>query len=185
MEERAQVTRRGQLESSDEKFGIDHQRAGPVALPHPGVQRRLPLGGRGTVVISHSDPGLCARMASELSTDGYAVHTTKDGIQLLERLSEDMREAKAEEPTLVIAEIDLPGRKGIDILADLRYAGWSVPFVLTTREHDSKLAKEAMKLGMVAVFEEPFEMEDLRTAVPFLMERKEYSLGGTRADAHK
>jgi two-component system, response regulator, stage 0 sporulation protein F len=173
MEERAQSPRRKPLEALEEDLGIDHPRTGATALPHPWVHRRLPLGGRGTVIISHSDAALCARMAAELSTDGYRVHTTGDGIQLLERLSEEMLGARAQEPTLIIAEIDLPGRKGIDILADLRYAGWAVPFVLTTRKQDSKLVKDAVKLGMVAVFEEPFEMEDLRTAVPFLMERKE------------
>ncbi len=175
MEERAQVTRRGQLEALEDNLGSEPPRTGANALPHPGVHRRLPLGGRGTVVVSHSDPVLCAQMAAELAMDGYSVHTTRDGIQLLERLSEDLLGARLQEPTLIIAEIDLPGRKGIDILADLRYAGWAVPFVLTTREHDSKLVKDAMKLGMVAVFEEPFEMEDLRTAVPFLMERKDLS----------
>jgi len=70
-----------------------------------------------------------------------------------------------EQPVMIIADINLPGRKGIDLLADLRNSNWKIPFILFAQENEKELAFEARKMGNVLVFESQFDIDDFRTAV--------------------
>ena len=74
-------------------------------------------------------------------------------------------------PDLVVADICAPGRKGIDILADLRYAGWSTPFILLDPKNRRRLAQDARRIGGAYVFNVPFEPEDFLVAVSYLTRR--------------
>lgn len=111
-------------------------------------------------------------IAAQLRWDGCNVLEASDGIELLEHIADSLlREHRPRRPDLIIAEVNLSGRRGIDMLADLRLEGWDTPFVLTATDQDHALADEAMRLGPVFVFGVPFDVDDLRTAVVLLLSR--------------
>jgi CheY-like chemotaxis protein len=120
---------------------------------------------RTDVVIAHSDPGIRTLLAAVLKKDGYCVFKVTDGIELLEWLADRLLDDKAPGmPDIIVAEINLPGRRGIDILADLRGSGLSTPFIFTVRPEDDAMTANARRLGSVAMFQTPFDIDDFRTS---------------------
>lgn len=141
---------------------------GPGSMRQHGLMEALGVAAhqyRSEVVIAHSDPGVRSLLAAVLKKDGYGVFRVADGIELLEWLADRLLEDETlGMPDIIVAEIDLPGRRGIDILADLRGSGWSTPFIFTAGPEDHAMVVNAERLGPVAVFEAPFEIDDFRTS---------------------
>ena len=135
--------------------------AGYQIVPSIVAQAGLP-----EVVVAHSDPGVRSLLAAVLRKDGYRAFTVTDGIELLEWLADRLLDDDCPGmPDIVVAEIGLPGRRGVDILADLRYSGLSPPFIFTARPKDQDLIDNANRLGLASVFLAPFEIDDFRTSV--------------------
>jgi DNA-binding response OmpR family regulator len=140
-----------------------------VVNPDVETQRSLEKKTAPTVLLAYPYSELRCIAASALRRDGFKVHVVNDGTNVLDWLAEAIiGNSDLVKPNLIIADISLPGRKGIDLLADLRYAGWTTPFILLAKAGESRLVSEAQKLGKVAVFESPFDLDDFRTAVSVL-----------------
>ena len=66
---------------------------------------------------------------------------------------------------IVISDVRMPGLTGLDVLAILRCANWATPVILITAFGDEATHAEGRELGAVAVFDKPFNVEQLRAAV--------------------
>ena len=133
-----------------------------------GRSASTPQGAR--VLLGLSDGELRDELAVRLERDGHVVATAADGVELLERLADRvLEEPDRPWPDIVVADADLPGRAGIDLLADLRAVGWPTPFVLTARPGDPALVDAESRYDGLAIFEEPFEVPDILTAVAVLL----------------
>jgi DNA-binding response OmpR family regulator len=104
-------------------------------------------------------------VASALREDGYEVIEARDGWQLLQYLATHARAVDDNPIDLVISDIRMPGKTGLDILAGLRWADPSTPFILITGFGDMQTHMEARRLGASAVFDKPFDLEHLRSVV--------------------
>lgn len=76
-----------------------------------------------------------------------------------------MRNAPDEAPDVIIMDIRMPSRTGLEVLADLRKYDCHVPVVLITAFGARDVHEKARQLGAVAVFDKPFDVDDLRTAL--------------------
>ncbi len=124
------------------------------------------------LLIAHTDPQLRSQLASQFGHNGWVVHQFEDGNQLLDWLSEDLLfHGEPGNSDLIVADMRLPGRNGHELLADLRSAGWSIPFILTSGKRSQYPADEIRKYPRALVFEAPFEIYDLVTASYYLLER--------------
>jgi DNA-binding response OmpR family regulator len=143
----------------------------------PPLNVYLPFGVRftATVALGIEDPFVREDLAMILVKDGFRVLAFDNGLDMLEYFG-DILLLGVEEvlPDLVVVEAGLQGRKGLDLLADLRYGGWYTPFVLITSGDEGKLFEEARKLGVAApnvtVLEAPYEIDTLRASIFFLLE---------------
>ena len=103
-------------------------------------------------------------IAAVLRKDGYEVDELSDGLELLAAI-----EAVGKQPeqsiAMIISDIRMPGLTGLDLLAILRCASWSTPVILITAFGDDLTHDQAYELGATAVFDKPFEMDELRAAV--------------------
>ena len=59
----------------------------------------------------------------------------------------------------------MPGLGGLDVLAILRCADWNTPVILITAFGDEATHAEGRDLGALAVFDKPFGVDLLRSAV--------------------
>lgn len=115
------------------------------------------------VLVADDDPDTREALADALRQDGYEVIEAQNGWELLQHLA-----IPGERPTpvdLVISDVRMPGKNGLDILAGLRWANGETPFILITGFGDSQMHAEARRLGATALLSKPFELDQLRTVV--------------------
>jgi len=65
----------------------------------------------------------------------------------------------------VVADLRLPGRTGIELQAELRARGASLPFIIITAHGDVPTARTAFQAAAVDFLEKPFDHAQLRTAI--------------------
>jgi DNA-binding NtrC family response regulator len=118
---------------------------------------------RGRVLVAEDDAE-CRRLVSTvLSHDGYDVLEVVDGSTMFEYLAACGR--GTEFPDVIVADICMPGRSGLDVLSHLRELGIAAPVVLMTAFPDHCTEANAVQLGAVTLVEKPFEIDDLRMIV--------------------
>jgi DNA-binding response OmpR family regulator len=115
------------------------------------------------ILIAEDDIEMRRMLGAFLRRDGYSVELVSTGIELQERL--ELLARAASPPDLVIADIQMPGLTGLHVLAWTRRYLPRVPFILITAFGDARTHDRARNLGAAAVFDKPFEMDDLRSHV--------------------
>jgi two-component system, response regulator, stage 0 sporulation protein F len=120
---------------------------------------------RPRVVVGDDDAELRAVLAMVLSDDGYAVAEAADGTSLVDLLLRD----DAAEADAVVMDVRMPGYSGLEVLEKLRLAGRRVPVILVTA-CGREIEPRAQRLGARAIFRKPFDLDDLRTALAYIVE---------------
>ena len=113
------------------------------------------------VLLAEDDADLRAMLTEILEADGFEVTAAPDGRTMLIRLSAVSR-GELPRPELILMDLRMPGRSGLELLAALTLAGWDVPVVLMTAFADDGIRTYARELGAVAVIEKPFDLDALR-----------------------
>jgi len=65
----------------------------------------------------------------------------------------------------VITDLQMPGATGLQALAGIQALPHLVPVILITAHGSDIVHREAYARGVAAVFDKPFELDDLRTAL--------------------
>ncbi len=117
------------------------------------------------VLVADDDDEVRDLVSETLRDDGYEVHEATDGLALLELIgSMLLGEPTAQPFELIISDVRLPGGvSGLDMLAGIRRADWSLPVLLVTGYGDAAVYEEAARLG-AWVLDKPLDLDDLRTA---------------------
>lgn len=68
-------------------------------------------------------------------------------------------------PQLVLLDVRLPGRSGLQLLAELKKVHPEMPVILVTAYGDVREAVEAMKIGAVDYLLKPVDLDELETAI--------------------
>ncbi|GGL65027.1 response regulator transcription factor [Wenxinia marina] len=116
------------------------------------------------VLVIEDEPNITEAISFILSRDGWTVHTHADGASAADRV-------RRAPPDLVILDIMLPGRSGLDILRDLRASPETaaVPVMMLTARGQSRDRDLALSLGADRFMTKPFSnaevLENVRTLV--------------------
>lgn len=113
-------------------------------------------------LVAEDDDELRRLLVNSLRAEGFEVTEARDGSELLEHLGSLLSERAQPLLDLVVTDVRMPGFNGLNILAGLRREAWATPVILITAFGDPKLHAEARRLGALAVFDKPFDMNDLR-----------------------
>jgi DNA-binding NtrC family response regulator len=104
-------------------------------------------------------------MARTLRRNGFEVIETRNGTETLERLAH----ALIHEPQiwfdLVISDVRMPGYDGLNILASIKQLPTYVPVILITAFGTSAVHAAAARLGVFAMIDKPFDLDDLMIVV--------------------
>jgi CheY-like chemotaxis protein len=123
---------------------------------------------RGHVLLAEDDPDLRALFARALRDAGFEVHTAADGQEVLAVLAEAAREHAAM-PEVIVMDVRMPRKSGLDALRDIRTMGWPQPVVLVTGYGDPTLHAMASELGAAVILDKPVDREDLVAVVELLI----------------
>jgi CheY-like chemotaxis protein len=116
------------------------------------------------VLVAEDDGELRSLIAASLRCEGFPVLEAGSGLELLDVLGSTLVQG-APPPDLIVSDVHMPGTSGLQVLGGLRRAGWGLPVILITAFGDAALHDEAHRLGASAVFDKPFDLDDLTTAV--------------------
>lgn len=115
------------------------------------------------ILLAEDDDDMRELLSFELRRDGHDVIEASDGAEALACLNV-LRRIPEELPNVVILDVRMPRRSGLEVARALLAVGWPVPIILVTAFGDRRLHDEAWSLG-VTIFDKPFDMDDLRTAL--------------------
>jgi CheY-like chemotaxis protein len=117
------------------------------------------------ILLAEDNPEMRHVLARALRARGYEALELKDGKELFDRIAGHMLIKGYVEPDLIISDIRMPGRSGLEILAALRNLDWAMPVILITAFGDEETHAEAKRLGAALILDKPFDIDDLLAAV--------------------
>jgi FixJ family two-component response regulator len=111
-----------------------------------------------TVYIVDDDASVRDSLALMLGLSGYSTALFADAEAFLAAW-------RPQWSGCVVADLRLPGRTGIELQAELRARGSSLPFIIITAHGDVPTARTAFQAAAVDFLEKPFDHAQLRTAI--------------------
>jgi len=94
------------------------------------------------------------------------VECLESGDQAIERL------ASGQSPSMILLDVMLPGKDGIEVLSNLKTVYPSLPIIILSGIGQIKTVVEAMKMGASDYLTKPFEEEALELAIENVLEKQ-------------
>jgi DNA-binding NtrC family response regulator len=110
---------------------------------------------------------VCLLDDDELITSTLSRSLKKEGYEVLAETSPDniVPKIKSWLPDVLLLDINLPGRSGIEILQELKNSAIGTEVIMLTAYDAADLAVKAMKLGAADYLTKPFDMDELKIVV--------------------
>ena len=131
---------------------------------------------RRRILVVEDEPALALTLSDRLRKEGHEVAVATDGDAAFET-------ARASAFDLVMLDVALPGRSGLDVCRDLRREGVDTPILMLTARADLTDKVVGLKLGADDYLTKPFEMMELLARVEALLRRSGRALAGPGAYA--
>lgn len=110
------------------------------------------------ILLAEDNRDMRSLLASALEVEGYEVTQCSDGDQLVDRIVTPSPEIDFD---LIISDVRMPGHSGLELLDAGRQLRGFPPMILITAFGSEALHERARHLGAVAVFDKPFDIDDL------------------------
>jgi DNA-binding response OmpR family regulator len=135
------------------------------------------------VLVVEDEAALARGLSDHFRDEGYDVQVVSRGDQALAAVH-------ALDPALVVLDILLPGRSGLDVLREIRASGNRVPVLMLTAKAEVVDRVVGLELGADDYLPKPFALRELlarvrallRRAVPPVREPVEVTVGRVRFD---
>ncbi|MFZ0075070.1 response regulator [Exiguobacterium sp. RIT452] len=113
---------------------------------------------KGRLLIAEDEPGIRNLLAQLFRAQGYTTDVAVDGLETIERLKEA-------DYDLLLMDVNMPGRTGLEVLRHQDEVGRRVRTILMTALGEKEAMEEAKRLGVVAFFGKPFDIFELKKEV--------------------
>ena len=117
------------------------------------------------LLIVEDDPALCAYLAAALGAEGYAVRRAQDRAGALSAF------ATPPSPEIVLLDLGLPRKSGLDLLASLRRKGVALPVLVITARDSVADRVKGLDAGADDYLVKPFDLDELSARIRALMRR--------------
>ena len=116
------------------------------------------------ILLVEDEPGLAMTLADLLSAEGYLVEAVRDGLSGLAK-------AGSEPFDLLILDVMLPGKNGLEVCRELRQQGNDVAILMLTAKTQLVDRVVGLKLGADDYVTKPFEPAELLARIEALLRR--------------
>ena len=114
------------------------------------------------ILLAEDDKEMRSLLALMLRKEGYQVCECMDGLSLLDMLSSFfLPDEEHENFDLIISDIRMPGVTGMEILMGANELDDFPPIILITAFGDKETHVQAERLGAVALFDKPFDIDEM------------------------
>jgi len=115
--------------------------------------------------IIEDDELIVLTLSRALEREGYEIMSDVT-------TSDIMNKVRAWFPDVVLLDVNLPGRNGIDILQEIRESGLPAKVIMLTADDTAETAVRAMKLGAADYLTKPFNIEEVKIVISNVIESK-------------
>ena len=116
------------------------------------------------ILIVEDEQELCLTLGDRLRSEGYDVECAFDGKAGMDKIRESPFD-------LVILDLMLPVRSGLDLCVDIRRSGFTTPILILTALGQSVEKVAGLKLGADDYVTKPFDTPELMARVEALLRR--------------
>jgi two-component system alkaline phosphatase synthesis response regulator PhoP len=116
------------------------------------------------ILVIEDELELCMALEDRLRSEGYRVQFAHDGITGLDKATQGAFD-------LIILDIMLPLRSGLDVCADIRRRGLNTPILLLTARSQTIEKVVGLKMGADDYVTKPFDTHELMARVEVLLRR--------------
>lgn len=131
--------------------------------------KTVSLKGRRVLVVE-DDPSIAIGLRINLESEGYEVHVAEDGERGLEL-------ARSLAPDLVVLDVMLPKRNGLELLHELRAEGRTFPIIILSAKSAEMDKVAGLELGAEDYVAKPFSLAELLARVRGALRRGVISAG--------
>ncbi|MFN7992623.1 MAG: response regulator transcription factor [Bryobacteraceae bacterium] len=128
------------------------------------------------ILLVEDEPGLVMTLGDRLRGEGYHVESAADGAAGLDTATNHPFD-------LIILDVMLPKKNGLDVCRDLRQRGISTPILMLTARGQTVDKVIGLKIGADDYLTKPFEMMELLARVEVLLRRSPEL--GTAGNVHQ
>jgi DNA-binding response OmpR family regulator len=116
------------------------------------------------ILIIEDDPAIQTALQASLSEDGYDVFKASDGI-------EGFKQAKNPSIDLILLDIMLPGKDGMEICSALRREGINTLVMMLTSKNEEIDKVLGLEIGADDYMTKPFSIRELKARIKALLRR--------------
>jgi DNA-binding response OmpR family regulator len=116
------------------------------------------------ILVVEDEPALARGLSDHFRYEGYEVQVVSRGDQALPAV-------RSFAPDLLVLDVLLPGRSGLDVLRDVRAAGDRVPVLMLTAKAEVVDRVVGLELGADDYLPKPFALRELLARVRALLRR--------------
>jgi DNA-binding NtrC family response regulator len=110
------------------------------------------------LLLIDDDPNTLASLSRAFRLAGHEATVCDNAVRAVELL-------RTESFDLILSDVVMPGRSGLELLEDLKKAGVKTPIVLISGQANIEMAVKATKLGALDFLEKPLSTEKLLVTV--------------------
>lgn len=121
---------------------------------------------QGYLLVVDDNAGIRRLLCELLTQEGYIVETAENGIECLLKAQEN-------EPDLVILDARMPGKSGLETVAELNKIHPDCPIIMMTAYTEMPLVNEALEEGSVKYYlAKPFNLDKVREVVKEIVKKR-------------
>jgi CheY-like chemotaxis protein len=131
----------------------------------------IPSGSRPSILVAEDDAPFRDLLVRAFEQAGCDVIAIAHGGEFIDYLAKARRGVgSCRMPRVIVTDIRMPGLSGLDVLHGLRVAQFPAAVIVITAFGSPETREQALALGAHAVFDKPFEIDDLVESVRALTE---------------
>jgi two-component system, NtrC family, response regulator AtoC len=124
----------------------------------------------GSILIVDDDPDIRDILSETLNSLGSRVITATNGRECLEKMEK-------EAPELLLLDIEMPGKNGLEVLKEFRQRGRDTTAIMITAYGTIERAVQAMKEGAFDFITKPFDLDHIAIVVEKALKQERLKRG--------
>jgi CheY-like chemotaxis protein len=120
---------------------------------------------RRVVLLAEDDMEMRLLLSLALQKEGCSVIECRDGMHLLTQIEPSLNVENEVKHDLIVTDVRMPGMTGMQVVEGLTSLPGRPPVILITAFGEAETHRRAQQLGVAAVLDKPFEIEEFITVV--------------------